>query len=55
MDKRDGITGIPMSVADFLIKSSCKRGLGGGKNIPSGSLGNPSLLPKTPINLSILS
>src|SRR4030081_1851328 len=49
MDKRAGITGIPARRALFFIKSSCKRGLGGGRKIPSGSLGKPSFVPNTPI------
>src|SRR5271163_3773956 len=49
MDLREGITGIPMPEAAFFRKSSCNLGLGGGRNMPSGSLGKPSLVPNTPI------
>ena len=42
-------------VAAFLNINSCNLGFGGGKKIPSGSFGNPSFVPYTPINLSILS
>src|SRR3954471_5756550 len=55
IDKRDGITGTPIPVAAFLIISSCRRGLGGGRKMPSGSLGKPSLEPNTPNRRSILS
>src|SRR5574343_742186 len=48
MDKREGITFTPAFCAPFLMINSCKRGLGGGRKIPSGSFSNPSLLPKTP-------
>ena len=55
IDKREGITGIPIFVAAFLINNSCSLGFGGGRKMPSGSLSNPSLVPNTPSNLSILS
>src|SRR5690606_15566963 len=38
IESRDGMTGIFSFFAPSLMKSSCSRGLGGGRKIPSGSL-----------------
>jgi hypothetical protein len=38
--------------AACLMSSSKQRGLGGGRNTPSGSFGRPSLLPKIPTSES---
>src|SRR5579872_7175391 len=37
------------------MSSSKQRGLGAGRNTPSGSFGSPSLLPNTPISRSVSS
>jgi hypothetical protein len=55
MESREGMTGTPTLPAAFLMKTSCSLGFGGGRKNPSGSFGNPSLVPNTPIILSILS
>src|SRR5882757_5244594 len=55
MESLEGITGTPTRLPAFFMKSSCSLGLGGGRKIPSGSLNNPSLVPKTPSIRSILS
>src|SRR5579862_2511970 len=55
IDKREGITGTPILFPAFLINNSCSLGFGGGRKIPSGSFSRPSLVPKTPSILSILS
>src|ERR1700750_1141354 len=55
IESRDGITLTPDCCAAFFTNSSCNLGLGGGRKNPSGSLSNPSLVPNTPMSLSILS
>src|SRR5450631_198565 len=55
IESLEGITGMPALLPAFFIKSSCRRGLGGGRKIPSGSLGRPSLDPNTPNIRSMVS
>src|SRR5450432_4486355 len=47
MESLEGITGMPILLPAFFIKRSCRRGLGGGRKMPSGSFGNHSLVPRT--------
>ena len=58
IDRRDGTTGIFSRSQAFLIRSSCARGFGGGRKMPSGSLCRPVcaawLVPKMPTNSSSL-
>ena len=49
-DPLPGNTVTPTVLAAFTINNSFKRGLGGGRKMPSGSLSIPSLLPYTPIS-----
>jgi len=55
MDSLAGIMGTFAESAPFFRYNSCRRGFGGGRKKPSGSLQIPSLVPKTPISLSTLS
>src|SRR5687768_10584396 len=55
IESLDGITGIPSLDPASLKNRSSKRGFGGGRKIPSGSLGMFSTEPKTPMSLSTLS
>src|SRR5580765_7250644 len=45
IESLEGITFTFACSAARLIKSSCKRGLGGGRKTPSGSFSSPSFVP----------